>query len=375
MTSTSNQAPRLAIVGAGILGLAHAVAALDAGYRVTVVEQDHAAVTASIRNFGHVCTSEQAGELGLLADEARDLWLHLAQRAGLEVRVSGTLAVARSAEELAVVEALAARETSQPSQLVTAARAGELLGTVGTAHAPLGGILLENDLTANPRTTVARIAAWVQAHERGEVRFATTALGVETGRLTTNRGVIDADVIVVAAGHLLGRLLPGLAESGGVRECALQMTRVRAPRGLGLGPAVVTGTSMLRYGAFAGPEVDALRAVVQRDRPELLAMGANVMFTHQADGTLLLGDTHESFDSAPPFLREEWTRTLLDEAATLLGVPELEVLERWQGVYATSDAQDVLAAEPLPGVHAVTLTTGVGMTVGLALGARTVAAL
>ena len=67
--------------------------------------------------------------------------------------------------------------------------------------------------------------------------------------------------------------------------------------------------------------------------------------------------------------------TLLDEAAALLGVPEFEVLERWQGVYATSDAQDVLAAEPLPGVHAVTLTTGVGMTVGLALGARTVAAL
>ena len=64
-----------------------------------------------------------------------------------------------------------------------------------------------------------------------------------------------------------------------------------------------------------------------------------------------------------------------DGEAALLGVPEFEVLERWQGVYATSDAQDVLAAEPLPGVHAVTLTTGVGMTVGLALGARTVAAL
>lgn len=365
----------MAIVGAGIIGLAHAVAALDAGYQVTVVEQDHAAVTASVRNFGHVCTSEQSGSLGVLADEAREIWLRLAERAALEVRVSGTLAVARSAEELAVVEALAARETTQDSRLVTAAEAGELLGTAGTAHAPLGGILLPNDLTANPRTTVARIASWVQAHERGDVRFATTALAAETGRLTTSRGVIEADVIVVAAGHLIGRLMPEVAEAGRVRECALQMTRVQAPRSLPLGPAVVTGTSMLRYGAFAGPEADALRAVVQRERPELLTMGANVMFTHQPDGTLLLGDTHEYFDSAPPFLREEWTRALLDEAAGLLGVPELAVLERWQGVYAASDAQDVLTAEPLPGVHVVTLSTGVGMTVGLALGARTVAAL
>lgn len=366
----------VAIVGAGIVGLAHAVAALDAGHRVTVVEQDSAAVTASVRNFGHACVSVQADEIGELAVRAREIWLGLIERAGLEARVSGTLAVARSAAEAAVLEDLAARDTAMPSELLTGEAAGRVLGTAGSAAEPVAGLLLPNDLTANPRTAVARIAAWVDAHERGEVRFATTATAVETGVLATSRGAIRADRIVVAAGHLLGRLLPATAETGEVRECALQMTRVVAPASLALGPAVLTGTSMLRYGAFAGPAADALRAEILRDRPELLEIGANVMFTHQQDGTLLVGDSHEDFDSAPPFMHERWNRILLDEAARLLGLgsgSDFEVLERWQGVYATSSRQDLLVATPIDGVTAVAVTTGVGMTVGLALGERVVA--
>lgn len=365
----------VAIVGAGIVGLAHAVAALDAGHRVTVVEQDSAAVTASVRNFGHACVSVQAGEIGELAVRAREIWLGLIERTGLEARVSGTLAVARSAAEAAVLEDLAGRDSAMPSELLTGEAAGRVLGTAGSAVQPVAGLLLPKDLTANPRTAVARIAAWVDAHERGEVRFRTTATAVETGLLTTSRGGIRADRIVVAAGHLLGRLLPDTAGAGEVRECALQMTRVMAPTGLALGPAVLTGTSMLRYGAFAGPAVEALRTEILRDRPELLEIGANVMFTHQQDGTLLVGDSHEDFDSAPPFLRERWSRILLDEAARLLGLgsgTDFEVLERWQGVYATSARQDLLVESPVDGVTAVAVTTGVGMTVGLALGERVV---
>ncbi|WP_164128136.1 FAD-dependent oxidoreductase, partial [Stenotrophomonas maltophilia] len=42
----------LAIVGAGILGLAHALAAARLGKRVIVLDRDSQANGASIRNFG-----------------------------------------------------------------------------------------------------------------------------------------------------------------------------------------------------------------------------------------------------------------------------------------------------------------------------------
>lgn len=365
----------IAIVGAGIVGLSHAVAALDAGHRVTVVEQDAAAVLSSVRNFGHVCTSVQAGELGELAREANTLWRSLVERAGVEARVSGTLAVARTAAEEAVIEELAALRAPAGSELLGARAAAAALGITGTT-AIRSGLLLAGDITANPRTAVARIAAWVDAHERGEVRFSTAVRGIsEEPRLTleTSRGDLAVDHIVVAAGHLVGRLFPALA--GDVRECVLQMARVRAPRDMGLGPAVLTGTSMLRYGGFAGPAQDELRAEMRARRPELIEIDANVMFTQQADGTLLVGDSHRTFAAAPPFLDERWSDLLLAEVASLLGAERLDVLERWQGIYATSADRDLLRESPMPGVSVVSVTTGMGMTIGPALGARTIAAL
>lgn len=377
MTSQT-PAPRIAIVGAGIIGLAHAVAALDAGFRVTVLEQDAAAVTASVRNFGHVGASVQFGELGELAAESLPIWLSLAERAGVTARRSGTLAVARSAAEAAVLEEVAAERAPEGARLLPGAEAAAALALEAgsrAAAAVRAGLLFPADVTADPRTAVARIAAWVGAHERGEVRFSTTVHAVHTGRVETNRGTVEADHIIVATGHLLGRLFPEVAAAAGVRECALQMARVRPPHAMGLGPAVLTGTSMLRYGRFAGPAADALRAELFAARPEFAEIAANVMFTQQADGTLLVGDTHAAHDAAPPFLDERWSRILLDEVAALLGAPGLEVLERWQGLYATSELGDICRAAPAPGVSIVTLTTGVGMTVGLGLGARTIAAL
>lgn len=376
--TTQTTASRIVIVGAGILGLAHAVAALDAGYRVTVLEQDAAAITASVRNFGHVGASVQAGELGELARESLPIWLGLVQRAGVEARRSGTLAIARSAAEAAVLEEVVADRAPEGARLFTGAAAAEEL-RIDAGNAAAGriraGLFLPADITANPRTAVARIAAWVDAHERGEVRFSTTVHSVDTGAVETNRGRFEADEIIVATGHVMGRLFPELAETAGVRECALQMARVRAPHAMGLGPAVLTGTSMLRYGRFAGPAAEALRAELLSERPELGEIDANVMFTQQADGTLLVGDSHMTHAAAPPFLDERWSQILLDEVASVLGAGRLEVLERWQGLYATSAKGDLLKARPAPGVTAITLTTGVGMTVSLGLGARTIAAL
>ena len=49
----------LAVVGAGILGLAHALAAVRRGLKVVVLDRDMAAAGASVRNFGLVVVSGQ----------------------------------------------------------------------------------------------------------------------------------------------------------------------------------------------------------------------------------------------------------------------------------------------------------------------------
>ena len=53
----------LVVVGAGIVGLAHAYTAAKRGLQVCVVERDAACVGASIRNFGFITvTGQGAGD-------------------------------------------------------------------------------------------------------------------------------------------------------------------------------------------------------------------------------------------------------------------------------------------------------------------------
>lgn len=369
--------PHLVVVGAGVIGLGHAVAALDAGYRVTVLERHARAVGASVRNFGHLCASAQAGELRELGRASRPLWQRLHREAGVPLRSAGTLVVARSTAELDLVRAFVDADETEHSVLVDGAEADRLLGRGPDAigRPALGAAHLPDDLVSAPREAVARIAAWLATRPGAEVRFGCAVVGVEPGRVRLADGtVLAADEIIVAAGHALPELLPGAA--GPMSVCRLQMARVEAPGGRRIDPAVLTGSSMARYGAFAAlPEAEAVRRELAAEAPELLAIDANVMLTMQPDGTLFLGDSHVSDDAEAPFLDEDVQSTLLAEFADLLGVRRLRVRERWLGAYAISPAQDLLVASPAPGLSAVAVTTGVGMTVALGLGARTIAGL
>ncbi|MER8027230.1 TIGR03364 family FAD-dependent oxidoreductase [Glutamicibacter protophormiae] len=364
------------VVGAGIIGLAHAARALDAGYTVTVIDRDHRAVGASVRNFGHACITAQSGELYDIAQAGRPLWLEYAQRAGFWAAEAGAMVVAATATELQVLSELAAvRESGQ----ITLLSADEVAGVLGRSitEGIAGGARLRDDLRVDPRTTVAKLAAWLDAQEHGSVRWNTAALGFGAGairraRVETSRGPIEADQVFVCVGHDVDYLFPQLAEDHKVRRCALQMARTAENQPLQLGPAVLTATSMLRYEAFTEvPSAAKLRAEVREHQPQLLDIEANVMFTQRPDGSLLLGDSHTYDLTQPPFLKEKTSASLLQSIEKILGTP-MEIEERWQGVYASSEVGPLLIADICPGVTVVSVTAGVGMTLSFGLADRNV---
>jgi FAD dependent oxidoreductase TIGR03364 len=363
------------VVGAGIAGLAHASAAHARGLTVTVIDRDARAVGASIRNFGHCCITAQSGELLELAMVAREKWLRHSELAGFFSIESGALTVARSAAELAVLDELSASREPGQVALLTAAETRSRL-TADADPAILGGALLRDDLRVDPREAVGGLAGWLA--EQPGVRFLwrTSYLGGADGVARTSRGEIRAERTIVCVGHDLDRLFPELAAEHEVERCGLQMARVAAPEGLTLRPAVLTATSMLRYPAFAETAAaGALRAEVERDAPELVDIGANVMFTQRPDGTLITGDSHRYAATMDPFQREATSELLLAEIARVIGVSELRVIERWQGIYATSPLHPYLLAEPVSGVTTAIVTSGVGMTISFGLAEKTLARL
>src|SRR5580700_8446238 len=98
----------LAVVGGGVVGLAHAYVAARAGKRVAVVERDARANGASVRNFGFITvTGQERGESWRLARAAR-----------IPTEQPGLYLTARSAEAVAVVEAFLATEMGSGCRLL-----------------------------------------------------------------------------------------------------------------------------------------------------------------------------------------------------------------------------------------------------------------
>ncbi|MFJ8825010.1 TIGR03364 family FAD-dependent oxidoreductase [Streptomyces sp. NPDC102467] len=363
----------LVVVGAGIVGLAHAVEAVRRGLRVTVVERDLRPVGASVRNFGHCCVTAQRGELLDLATRSRTGWLDAAARAGLWAPEAGALVVARSATELAVLEELRDERGADAVRLRTRDEVGDALGRTADERGDLaGGALLPADLRVNPREAAPRLAEWLAEQPGASVVWGTNVTGVESGTVHTSRGPVHGDQILLCVGHDLDRLYPREAEAHGIERCRLSMARVEAPTAFRTDAAVLTATSMLRYDAFtATPSAPALRAEVSGHSAELLDVVANVMFTRMPDGSVLVGDSHSYDATEIPFQDEAVSALLLREVARVLGVREVRVTERWQGVYASSARGPLLVRDVAPGVRALSVTSGVGMTLSFGLAAAT----
>jgi D-hydroxyproline dehydrogenase subunit beta len=353
----------LVVVGAGIVGLAHAIEAHARGLSVIVIERDARAVGASVRNFGHVGTTLHSGEASAYAAVARDRWLNLAAKAGFELLETGTVVVARSEAELAVLEEFAG-EHPDVAQLLGSGQVRDLF-PLATAEV-VGGAHLPQDLRIDPREAIPSLAAWL---ESVGVRFAwNTHVGlVEEGVVHTSRGDFPCARSVYACGHNFDRLFPQIARDYDVQRCLLQMLEVAPPGNVRIGPAILTGTGMLRYSALATmPSAAAVRAETERHQPELLDQAVNLMLTQRPDGSVVLGDTHHYDRTHQPFDDERVAELLLREGTRLLGA-ELTVRRRWRGVYAASATTDFLVAQPHPGALIVSVTSGIGMTTALGL--------
>ncbi|HLS92108.1 MAG TPA: TIGR03364 family FAD-dependent oxidoreductase [Microbacterium sp.] len=349
-----NEIYDVAVVGAGIVGLAHALAAHRRGLRTIVVDRSDSLRGSTVRNFGHVGTAMLSGEGREYAERAREIYLEIAPQAGFWLARRGTLMVATADDEMQVL-----RESGQ-GRLLSAREVSDLAPVAGA----VGGALLKEDMQVNPREAGPRIAAWLAA-QGVDFAWRTNALGADPGSLHTARGVVRAETIVFCVNLDLDLVLPEVAERNGVGRCALDMMLAS---GVGLEFPVLTGSSMLRYPAFRSTSAYGdLRARFDRERPDMVDFDVNQMYTEAPGLGLFIGDTHRTELTLSPFHDERAFELLERETRRLFGLPTIDVKQRWQGAYAKGDG-DFVRERVDDGVYATAVTTGVGMTTGLGLG-------
>src|SRR5580698_5695724 len=142
----------LAVVGGGVIGLAHAYVAARAGRRVAVIERDVRANGASIRNFGFITvTGQERGDSWRLARRTRDVWAEVAPRANLQIEQRGLYLTARSEQAVAVIEAFLATEMGEGCRLLSPKTFRDGVGELGGSD--LQGVLhSSHELRVESRT-------------------------------------------------------------------------------------------------------------------------------------------------------------------------------------------------------------------------------
>jgi FAD dependent oxidoreductase TIGR03364 len=362
----------LAVVGGGIVGLAHAYAAAAAGLRVAVIERDPRPNGASIRNFGFITvTGQERGDMWRLARRSRDIWAAVASKAGVRIEHEGLYLTVRSPEALEIVEAFLDTEMGEGCRLMTADAFRAASGLGGPDL--MAALDSPHDLRVESRTAIPALAAWLERGLGVQFLYETAVHEASPPRLRTSRGWVEARAVVVCPGDDFVSLYPEALASYCLRRCRLSMLKLADP-GLRLPGAVMSDLGLVRYRGYAAlPGARALEARLRAELPAAFEHGVHLIAAQGVDGGLIVGDSHHYADLPAPFAPAAAEREILDEFARATGLAAPPVLERWTGIYAVADGRSYLVHTPEPDVRVTIVTCGAGASIAFGLAERVVA--
>ena len=359
----------LLIIGAGILGLSHAYAAAKRGLKVTVFERTATPLGASVRNFGQaLVTGQPPGQMLDLARQSREIWGQWAQQANLQLKRNGSYLFARTEAEEHLLEAFCAGRAKAHGyrvNLLQGAALNDLYGGQFRHHrAALHGL---DDQQLYSREALPALIEYLRCDLKVEFHFSTLVRDIEPGQVHSTAGSFRGKQIIVCSGHDYQTLLAEQIAALQPQICQLQMLRARPKVELNLQHALLTGLSCVHYGAFADlPQAAAVQAEILRDSPYLDEHGIHLLISPTPYGDLIVGDSHDYSRDPSPFSGEQVDNWMLQLCEETLGC-EVQVVERWQGVYGARGASPFTWLEVEPGLNAALMHTGVGMSVGPAM--------
>jgi len=303
-----------------------------------------------------------------------EIWREVAESAGIAVVHTGLWMVVRRPESLRVLEAFMATEMAAGCRLLSPAEARRRCPQI---VAPRMAAVLEStaELRVESREAIPRLAAWLASAYGVTYLRNTAVLGVDMPSISTSRGIVQAERVVVCPGDDFNALYPERLASYSLSRCKLQMLRLADP-GFRLPATVMSDLGLARYPGYASlAEAAPLKARLSAEQPEHLRHGVHLIVVQSADGSLVVGDSHHYAATPDPFLYEEVDALILDEFRAAFGIEPPPTIERWAGTIASAPDRSVLIDAPEASVRIAVVTTGAGASIGFAIGEELIASL
>jgi len=363
------------VVGAGVVGAFHAYHAAQRGYSVLLAERNPWPNDASTRNFGIIARSivEPGSVWDDCARDTRETYEAIRREHDSTVRTTGSLYLASTALERAVLTEYAGSPANEEHCTFVE-------GTEAVARYPFlepeycrGALLFPHDLGLDPRLMLRRLIPFLEQTGRVTYLPSTTITQLEVrGDHCHARdaagNTYEAAHAFVCGGAERRILFPARFADETARVCKLQMLRTVSQADFHLPHPVLSGLSLRRYPAFRSCPSHAAMCAEPLEE-ELTTFDIHLLIKQEADGTVVIGDSHEYRPAGQAADLEERTNPAITEAILryaqrMLRLPSWRVEAGWNGYYLIAKEQDSLPRTIEGRMHFAAAIGGRGMTVG-----------
>lgn len=367
------------VVGAGIAGLAMSKALAAQGYSVTVLERNHRAVGASIRNFGMVWpVGQPSGELYDAARRSAEIWKEMCSGAGIFHDPVGSLHVAYHPDEALVLEELYnVYRNERPFQLLKPTEVLELSPAV-VSDGLISGLYSTSEMIVDPREAIWAFPDLLSSTYPISFKWGESVTEVGEHVVKTGSSSYNADLVVICSGMEFETLYPEIFARESAVKCKLQMMRFGSqPGNWRIGPALCGGLSLIHYHSFKAAEsLPGLKARYETEMVDYLDWGIHVMVSQNGKGELTIGDSHEYGGTHDPFDKSFINEMILKYLKTFARFRNEDVLETWNGTYAKlMNGNPYFFHSPAKDVYVFNGVGGNGMTLSFGLAEKLAASI
>ncbi|GAB2899331.1 TIGR03364 family FAD-dependent oxidoreductase [Microbulbifer echini] len=373
----------IAIVGAGVLGSFAAYHALKSGKKVLLIDASTKSHGATVRNFGQIVPSGMNLNLWRnLGRRSLELYGELTSLMPDALKQQGSLYVASCAEETSILEEMHEIncETDYTSKLLTPTQCRKRIAPLAQGYCH-GGLLYPQEMSSE--STLMMKYFWKHLDDEANLHFkkATPVIAVEEvhsgiGVRCSTGEIHLSERALICCGHQLSHLFPHLLQTKKMQLSKLQMLRTQPFEKIKVPGNLLTALTIRRYEAFKScpnyknlpkPQID----------PDYKKLGIHLLFRQSADGSLIIGDSHEYFSALDSGtldyeIRQEINTLIMAEAKRILNLPHYNIARAWNGYYSQENNRGIFLKSAAEHIHLVTGIGGKGMTTGPALMERVV---
>ncbi|MFN3138067.1 MAG: TIGR03364 family FAD-dependent oxidoreductase [Allomuricauda sp.] len=361
------------IVGGGILGTFHAYHALELGLKVCLVEKDAYPKGATTQNFGQVVPSGMNTKWQQFGRESLRIYKQIQSEFDISVRQNGTVYLASNEEEEQLLVELRSINSGNDyaSKMLTQQECLKKYPGLRKDYV-VAGLYFPEEVTVEPRIMIHKLQEYLVAHNGLDLKFDFPVVSCESQgewisvQNTKNEAVFGKKVII-CNGSDFKNLYPKTFADSDLEVSKLQMMQTKPQGNYSLKGSILTGWSIRRYEAFHEcPSFTRIKDNEPRESPQK-KWGVHILFKQAADGSVILGDSHQYADANKIEdlgydLDMDIDNFMLEEARKIIDLPTYQIQRRWYGMYSQCKNCDIFQKTIDDNVHIVTGIGGKGMT-------------